>query len=234
MTRGQFLLAALVAVSSPAAAQQDLLAPDIVGPEDVQPAVPEAPALPSRTIPLPQAEGPPALSAVLTVDQDALYLQSAWGLRAQERLEAAGEQIAAENERLTELLSGEEAGLTNQRATLAPAEFRRLAEAFDLRATEIRRERAQAVQALNTWADADRNAFFRAALPVMGDVMEQRGAAAVLDRRTVFVSLEGIDITRSLIDTLDATIGDGEGAVPMPDIGSPHLEPAGAADGTAD
>lgn len=234
MRRGQGLLAAMLLLAGPAAAQQDPLAPDIAGPPELQPPAVIAPPLPSRTIPLPETEGPPPVSPVLTVDQDALYLQSAWGLRAQERLEAAGEQIAAENERLTELLSGEEAGLTNQRATLAPAEFRRLAEAFDLRATEIRRERAQAVQALNTWADADRNAFFRAALPVMGDVMEQRGAAAVLDRRTVFVSLEGIDITRSLIDTLDATIGDGEGAVPMPDIGSPHLEPAGAADGTAD
>ncbi|MEE2859832.1 MAG: OmpH family outer membrane protein [Pseudomonadota bacterium] len=172
--------------------------------------------LPNSTIAAPDEVGPQPAAPILTLDQDALYLSSSWGLRAQARLEAEGQLIAAENERLTELLSTEEAALTAQRATLPPAEFRRLAEDFDRRATQIRRERAQAVQALNAWADADREAFFRAALPVMAEVMQDRGAVAVLDRRTVFVSLDAIDITNDLITALDAGIGDGEGAVPIP------------------
>ncbi|WP_265500274.1 OmpH family outer membrane protein [Paracoccus beibuensis] len=172
--------------------------------------------LPNSIIAAPDEAGPLPIAPVLTLDQDALYLSSSWGLRAQARLEAEGEVIAAENERLTELLSTEEAALTAQRATLPAAEFRRLAEDFDRRATQIRRERAQAVQALNAWADADREAFFRAALPVMGEVMQERGAIAVLDRRTVFVSLDAIDITGELITALNASIGDGDGAVPVP------------------
>lgn len=172
--------------------------------------------LPNSTIAAPDEAGPLPAAPVLTLDQDALYLSSAWGLRAQARLQAEGEIIASENDRLTELLSTEEAALTAQRATLPAADFRRLAEDFDRRATQIRRERAQAVQALNAWADADREAFFRAALPVMGEVMQDRGAVAVLDRRTVFVSLDAIDITAELITALNDRIGDGEGAVPIP------------------
>lgn len=224
MRRGRVILAAALLLAAPASAQQDPSAPVIPGPQEL-PAPQAVPTLPSRTIAQPEAQGRDTISSVLTIDQDALYLQSAWGQRAQARLEAEGERIAAENERLTEMLSGEEAALTRQRPELDPAEFRRLAESFDIRATEIRRERAQAVQALNAWADADRSAFFRAALPVMGEMMQQRGAAALLDRRTVFVSLEGIDITDDLIEALDVDLGDGDGAVPLPDIRSPHLEP---------
>lgn len=195
------------------AAAQDATVPDIPAPEI--PPIATPPVLPNSTIPSPEeaAESAP----ILTLDQEVLYLSSAWGLRAQARLEAKGEEVTAENDRLTQLLSSEEARLTEQRSTLPAAEFRELAESFDIRATRIRRERAQAVQDLNAWAEADRAAFFRAALPVMGQVMQDRGAVAVLDRRTIFVSLDAIDVTEQLVAALDDRIGDGEGVVPLPE-----------------
>jgi len=177
------------------------------------PPIAQPPVLTDNVIPTPLTE---ATGTILTLDQDVLYLSSTWGQRAQARLDAEGEQVSAENERLTQLLSAEEQRLTGQRATLPAAEFRRLAEDFDLRATTIRRERAQAVQRLNEWAEADRAAFFRAALPVMGQVMQDRRAVAVLDRRTVFVSLDAIDVTAQLVTMLDQRIGDGNGVVPVP------------------
>ncbi|CAM3208489.1 OmpH family outer membrane protein [Paracoccus nototheniae] len=206
------MLAALIA--PPASAQQPLgdAPADLPGP-GIVPIAP-GPALPNGTIATPDAAGERA--PILTLDLDLLYLSSAWGLRAQTRLEDEGEGVAAENERLTQLLSTEEQRLTEQRATLPAADFRRLAEDFDLRATTIRRERAQAVQDLNAWAEADRAAFFREALPVMGQMMSDRGAVAVLDRRTVFVSLDAIDVTQQLITALDDRIGNGEGVVPLP------------------
>ena len=205
-------LVAAVLMALPAAGQE-ATAPDIPVPEI--PPIATPPVLPNSTIAGP---GEVAESApILTLDQEVLYLSSAWGLRAQARLEAKGEEVAAENDRLTQLLSSEEARLTEQRSTLPAAEFRDLAESFDIRATRIRRERAQAVQDLNAWAEADRAAFFRAALPVMGQVMQDRGAVAVLDRRTIFVSLDAIDVTAQLVAALDDRIGDGEGVVPLPE-----------------
>lgn len=222
--RGAGLIAALVlALPGAALAQAESPPPGSLSAEGGLPA-PEMPApemppsagdLPARMIAQPDPAGFP-FSAILTIDQNRLYTQSAWGRRAQNQLEAEGGKIVAENERLTQLLSSEEASLTSQRATLPPDEFRSLAEAFDQRATRIRRERAQAVQALNDWADADRDAFIRAALPYMGDLMSERGAVAVLDYRTVFVSLDAIDITEALTERLDREVGDGAGAVPLP------------------
>lgn len=173
------------------------------------------PDLPSRTIESPRDATPMAKAPVLTVDQDLLFTDSNWGKRTQRVLDETGGRIAAENERLAARLSAEEATLTQQRGTLDPAEFRKQAEAFDTRATEVRRERAQVVQDLNAWAAADRAAFYRAAQPLMARMMQERGAVAVLDRRTVFVSLDAIDLTQALVARLDAELGDGAGQVPL-------------------
>lgn len=198
------------------AQQAEPLGQQIPGVEALRQDQPEA-TLPNSTIAADDGSVP-IMAPILTLDQDSLYLQSEWGRRTQRVLEVEGDKIAAENERLTEQLSTEESDLTQRRAELPPAEFRRLAENFDIRATEIRRARAQVVQDLNSWAEEDRVAFFRAALPAMGQAMQDRGAVAVLDRRTVFVSLDAIDVTEDLIEVLDEQLGDGEGTVPLPDL----------------
>lgn len=205
------ILAALLPMMV-AAQQAEDVRPQLPGSDPAQPTAP----LPSSTITTPGTAEQALNAPILTLDQDVLYLSSDWGKRAQAQLEAEGDVITAENERLTELLSSEETRLTEQRATLPPAEFRKLAESFDQRATDVRRERAQAVQLLNAWAEADRGAFFRAALPMMGEIMQDHGAVAVLDRRTLFVSLDAIDVTQDLIAQLNQELGDGQGAVPLP------------------
>lgn len=217
---GVLWLAALLLAGLPLAAQE-LPAPDAppldASPPDAlsidPPARPPLPRaeLPTRTIETPRDDGAVVVAPLLTVDQDALFTGSAWGRRVQAELDAQGRRVSAENEHLTEQLAAEEAELTERRPEMEPAEFRQAAEAFDLRATQIRRERAQVVQELNAQAEADRAAFYQAALPVMGELMAARGAVAVLDRRTVFVSLDAIDITDDLIELLDETLSDGAG-----------------------
>ncbi|MFC3169814.1 OmpH family outer membrane protein [Paracoccus fontiphilus] len=193
-----------LALATGAAAQDG--APDAVQP----------PAdLPSQTIRTPADAPPLGVSAIVTVDQDLLFTNSDWGKRTQRVLDEEEAKIEAENERLVNELSTEEAALTQQRGTLDPAEFRKLAEAFDKKATEVRRARAQVVQELNAWAETDRTAFYRAALPLMGELMQERGAVAVLDRRTVFVSMDAIDITQDLVLRLNKDLGDGAGRVPL-------------------
>lgn len=205
-----WLAAPFVLWGATLAAQQPAPA-DLPAPAQADPAQ----GLPSRTIAAPAGDDAAAQASLLTVDQELLFVRSAWGLRAASVTDAELDKIAADNDRLAAQLSDEEAQLTQQRATLDPAEFRQLAEAFDLRATQVRRERAQLVQDLNAWAEADRAAFYRAALPIMGDMMQERGAVAVLDRRTVFVALDAIDMTDDLVAVLDRELGDGAGAVPF-------------------
>lgn len=183
-------------------------------PEPAQPsASPRAPII----VPVQAQSG-----AVVTVDQDRLFAGSAWGRRLQAEFEQAGVELTAENDRLAAQLSDEEAQLTQQRATLDPAEFRKLADAFDARASEVRRERAQAVQDLNNSIDAEQAAFFQAVAPLIGQLMQERGAVLVVDRRTVLLSADGIDITSDLIARADAELGDGSD---QPEV-SPEPSPA--------
>ena len=214
-------------LSAPALAQEPVAPTDAVPPPPEPITAPEAPPLPAASLPSSTVAagegGTPAVAPILTVDEEALFAGSAWGKRVKARIDAEGAALQAENDRIAEALAAEEAELTGLRATLEAGEFRQRAEAFDRRATEIRRERAQAAADLNARADQDRLAFYRAALPLMGKLMQERGAVAVLDQRTVFVSLDVIDITLDLIERLDSELGDGAGMAQqgMGAIGTP-------------
>ena len=64
--------------------------------------------------------------------------------------------------------------------------------------------------------DAERQRFFAAALPVMGQAMQDRGALVILDRRSVFLALEALDVTDDFIARIDAALGDGSGNAAAP------------------
>lgn len=147
--------------------------------------------------------------AVLTVDQEAMYRRSRWGLRAQAELAAQSRQVAADNERAFADLVADEDALTAARATLSPEEFRARAARFDERVSAVRAERQAALEALTETAERDRALFFQAAAPVLGRVMAARGALVVLDQRTVLIADERIDATAATIAALDAELGDG-------------------------
>ena len=151
-------------------------------------------------------------AAILTVDQEALWRGSAWGKRAQVDLEAEGAAIATENDRIAAVLEAEDASLTELRKTLAPEEFRARADAFDERVQQVRRDRDAAAVALRAKVGEERTAFLNASLPIFSALMAERGAVVVLERDSVFLSADAIDITAELIARVDAQVGAGPAA----------------------
>lgn len=178
--------------------------------------------------PAPVADPPRQAVAmgVLVLDVDQAYGASAWGRRAQGDLEAAAREIEAENVRLEDQLTAEEQALTAERDSLPPAEFRARAEAFDIRAQNIRRERRQVAVDLGSRAQADRNAFLEATLPVIAAIMQERNAGVVLDRRQTLAAINAVDITEELVLRMDETIGDGGSLpdLPVPEVVTPPAE----------
>ncbi|SIQ78341.1 periplasmic chaperone for outer membrane proteins Skp [Paracoccus thiocyanatus] len=175
---------------------------------------PQPPPGPANTDVAPMViETPPShgegVLPVLTLDQEALYLGSQWGQRAQAELERNAREVAAENDRLADQFAAEEQELTALRQSLPPDEFRKRADEFDQRAVEVRRARDAAARALHTGADEERQAFFRAALPVLAALMRERGAVVVLDQRAIFVASQSIDVTDELVERMDREIGAG-------------------------
>jgi len=170
-----------------------------------------------------QTDATPApASPVLTIDQERLYADSAWGKRATRHLSAESSRLAAENRELEAKLVAEEKALTDARPTMDPEAFRAAADAFDARVVELRRTQDAKGRAIGRISDAERQGFYAAALPAMGEVLRRRGAVVVLDSRAIFVSVDSIDVTDEMITAIDASVGAGKDA---PD---PAPEPAPA------
>lgn len=168
----------------------------------------------------PPPAAPSLQTPILTVDQDRLFGETRWGKRVARRIETASAGLAAENRRIEAELTAEEQALTDRRPTMAAEEFRRLADDFDARVTEFRRTQDRKARTIGRIHDAERQAFFKAALPVMAEVLRDHGAVAVLDNRAIFLAADAIDATEEMIARIDTTLGAGED-VDVPD------EPAG-------
>ena len=148
-------------------------------------------------------------SPILTVEADRLFNESLYGQRLTEEIEAAGSEISAENRQIEAALTAEEKSLTEQRANLPTAEFRKLADAFDEKVQSIRQEQDAKGRALAARTEDVRRDFLEAAQPVLGELMREAGAAVLIERRNVFLSADAIDVTDEAIERINARLGTG-------------------------
>ena len=150
------------------------------------------------------------ISPVLTIDSDRLFRESAFGARVAAEAEARLTELGAQNRKIEADLEAEEKALTIQRATLLPEAFRDLADAFDKKVQETRSAQVAKGRAINEDLDRERDVFLNAAAPVLQRLMQDAGAAVILEKRSVFVSASAIEITEDAIALLDETIGSGK------------------------
>jgi Skp family chaperone for outer membrane proteins len=148
-------------------------------------------------------------SSIVTLEPDQLFSGTRYGRALQKLLEDEAEALTAENRKIDAALEAEERDLTDRRATLKPEDFRPLADAFDVKANDLRTAQEAKSRELVRLRETQRQDFFRNIGPVIGDYMVQRGAVAVLDKSTVIVSLGSIDVTQDVIAMIDARLGDG-------------------------
>ncbi len=152
-------------------------------------------------------------SKIFTLNQDQLYSQSLFGQRVLAEIATRKAGIVDENTRMEAELKSEELALTKKRPTLAPADFRVLADAFDAKVEKIRTGRAQKSLDLNTWSNGERKRFFDLAFPILLQYARDIGALVILDRRSVIISSDAIDITATAMKKIDAAIKDGATSV---------------------
>ncbi|WP_432256168.1 OmpH family outer membrane protein [Limimaricola sp. AA108-03] len=155
------------------------------------------------------AQTPAAAGGIVVLDTDRLFSESLFGRRLSADLQAQTEALVEENRRIEAELTAEEQDLTRRRPSMTPEAFRAEAEAFDARVQEIRRERDAKERALQQEAASGREIFLAAAGPALGQVMLERGASIILDRRAVFLSTSAVDVTDAALAAVDAAIGNG-------------------------
>lgn len=165
---------------------------------------------------------------ILTLNEERLFDQSAWGARAEAEVEAAAAELAAENRRIEAQLLAEEKSLTERRGSMDPAAFRAEADAFDERVTGIRRAQDLKARAISRMREAERRAFFSAAVPVLSEVMRKHGAVAMLDARAIFLADTQIDVTDEVVALANKRLGPGRAPDPdeLEDTGDAAPDPA--------
>lgn len=165
-------------------------------------------------------------SPVLVIETERAFAQSAFGRQLQARIEQDGQALEQENSAIEAELTEEERALTVQRDMLSAEAFRALADAFDEKVQTLRRQQDDKVSALATRREEAERAFLTAAQPVLTRIMAESGAAVILDKRTVFVVADAVDITDLAIARINAAFEQGHVSLPEP----PSDTPEGSAD----
>ncbi|KCV83558.1 outer membrane chaperone Skp [Actibacterium atlanticum] len=156
------------------------------------------------------APAPVLRSPVLTVDQEQLFNDSAYGKAMLAALEDEREALTMENRRIEADLIAEEQDLTEERPQMTPEGFREKAAAFDARVVEIRQAQDSKLRALNERRDEAQKQFYAAALPIVAELVRERGAVLVLESQSVILSAQQIDITQEVIARLDQRLMSGD------------------------
>lgn len=155
-------------------------------------------------------------SDVLVLDPDRLFTETRFGQRLNDEYLAQREELIARNRALETALEAEEKSLTNMRGEKTPEEFRDLADAFDSKVQQIRRDSDRAVRDLELRRERAPVIFMRAVEPVLIELMRDAGGAVVLDVRSVLLRADVIDITDVAIERINQRIGQGPDPEPQP------------------
>lgn len=161
-------------------------------------------------------------SPILTLDQEVLFDGSRVAERIAAEIERQSAELSQENRRIEAELVAEELELTEKRPTMDPDEFRALADAFDEKVQAIRAEQDAKARDLQRLSERERQNFLRRITPILGELVRERGAVLVIDRRNVFLSAESIDITQEAIDRINAAFDNGATILdPDPQVADP-------------
>ncbi|WP_159454025.1 OmpH family outer membrane protein [Roseovarius albus] len=163
-------------------------------------------------------------SDLLVLDTDRLFTETMFGKMMTTEYQAAREKLSAQNRQIEAELEAEEKLLTELREETAPVEFKALADAFDVKVQNLRRASDKQVRDLERSRDLAPVAFMRTVEPILVELMVETGGTVILDKRSVLLRRDVVDITDMAIARIDQKIGDGKPEGISPDADDPENE----------
>ena len=142
-------------------------------------------------------------TSVLIVSQETLFSESALGKDILALEQSERDALIEESRQIGADFVAEEQELTDLRDTLAPEEFKKLADAFDEKVVAARAAQDANDSTLIANIEARRRAFYRVIAPVLARLMQQYNASVIIDRRTVLLFDTNLDITSEAVQFLD-------------------------------
>lgn len=159
-------------------------------------------------------------SDILSIDPDRLFSQTKLGQSMAAELQSEREALIERNRELEAQLEAEEKALTELRADSTPEEFRDLADAFDAKVQDIRRESERRARDLERKNSQVRITFMRLVEPVLIEIMRDANATVIMDGRTILLRAGSIDITDQAIRRIDKKLGDTQPELSVPSGGN--------------
>jgi Skp family chaperone for outer membrane proteins len=142
----------------------------------------------------------------VTLDEARLFSGSRYGQALLAELEAE--------------LARREKDLTERRPSLSAEDFRALANAFNTEVEDHRNAQKSKERAIYQRHDEARLRFRDVANQVLAQVMQERGALAIIAEEAIVLGFREIDITDAAIARVDDLVGDGS-SLPRPEPGPP-------------
>lgn len=148
--------------------------------------------------------GAVAAQSFLVVEQEKLLAESLYGKEIV-RIEADKRQeLIDEGRNLDRLFEEEERRLTDLRARTEPEKFREMADFFDAKVITTRREQEEKALDLNAENEEGRRRFLATIGPILLEILNETGASAVVERRSLLIAKQDLNITDEVIKRLDA------------------------------
>ncbi|NIY81210.1 OmpH family outer membrane protein [Celeribacter sp. HF31] len=145
---------------------------------------------------------------VLVFDRARVVKQSQAGAALEARMAEAREALLAENDQIYADLEAEEQEISDAKSTMAEAEFRARAQAFDEKVTQVRQRQDEKARDIQTLYDEGLAEIDQQMNTVLTQIARDLGAVVVFERNQVYLMNGAIDISRIAIEKLD----DREGA----------------------
>jgi len=142
-------------------------------------------------------------TSVLIVSQEVLFSETALGKDILALEQAERDDLIEESRQIGAAFVEEELRLTEMRDTLSPAEFQQMADAFDEKVVTARAAQDANDSTLIANIEARRRSFYRVIAPVLARLMQQYNASVIIDRRTVLLFDNNLDITSEAVQFLD-------------------------------
>lgn len=143
---------------------------------------------------------------VLVVDIDTVYTTSLAGKSLLKQIRKKDEVIKKQVEAAQKELEKESNKLEGQKALLAPEALQAKTDELRLKSISKNQELQQEVRKVKA-AQANANAqILKALSPILKDIMEEKKAAIVVERRTILIGSEDRDITDEAVKRLNAKL----------------------------
>ena len=166
-----------------------------------------------------------AQNPVVTVDLERLVSETQIGQYLSFQMSEEAQRLQAELDAIEAELSAEEDDLIKKRETLDLDEFRVLAKAFDEKAVRLRQEQQAKIQAISEESSRRRQDLLRSFVPVLSQVMRDRGATVLLDRRSVVLDdRASVDITDVAIMIIDQNTTETDTSTDLETAAEPRVQ----------